>query len=451
MKGLEDRLRERAAAVEERLDELETTVEARREGDDAGFTDEERTEYEALVEELKTIRSDLKRLDERRAASVADWRARRGTDEPTPPEDPAYDGARVTSTGDDPGGPFGSLGEQLQAIANASRGDVDERLYQVAGPTGGSANVGRDAGFLIQDQFAGQLFDAGLEAAELAPRCQTIPIGANADRLSYWYPEKYDRRTGYRWGGVQIYWRAEADTVTAKKPALSEGELKLEELMALAYATERQLEDVTQLEAVYTSAFSEEFAWMLDDAILTGSGSGRPLGILNSNSLVTIAVETGQTATDPVLAENIIKMWGRMPQRFRGDAIWAVNQEIEDYLPSLQIGTGTSGQLVYMPPGGLTGSAYATLQGRPVIPVEQCPALNSVGDICLMSLSQYVLIRKGGLRGSTSMHVRFIYDERTFKWTMRVNGMPKLRTSITPAKATAGRKLSAFVTLAARS
>jgi hypothetical protein len=46
------------------------------------------------------------------------------------------------------------------------------------------------------------------------------------------------------------------------------------------------------------------------------------------------------------------------------------------------------------------------------------------------------------------MHVRFIYDEMTFKWSYDINGQSIVKQPITPYKGT--NTLSPFVTTAAR-
>jgi hypothetical protein len=41
----------------------------------------------------------------------------------------------------------------------------------------------------------------------------------------------------------------------------------------------------------------------------------------------------------------------------------------------------------YLPPGGSRGAPYATLIGRPIIPIEACSALGTEGDIILTDLT----------------------------------------------------------------
>jgi HK97 family phage major capsid protein len=86
--------------------------------------------------------------------------------------------------------------------------------------------------------------------------------------------------------------------------------------------------------------------------------------------------------------------------------------------------------------------------GRPVIPVEYCSTMGSVGDVILMDPSQYLMINKGGLKSATSIHVRFLTDEMTLRFTLRTDGEPTWHSALTPYKGV--NTLSPFVTLAVR-
>ena len=59
------------------------------------------------------------------------------------------------------------------------------------------------------------------------------------------------------------------------------------------------------------------------DALLNGTGAGQPLGILNSNALVSVAKESGQDAAT-ILAENIEKMYARALDPAKCE--WYINQ-----------------------------------------------------------------------------------------------------------------------------
>ena len=342
--------------------------------------------------------------------------------------------------------PFASLGDQLQAIAGHYSGrGTDPRLLAAA--TGGSATVGGDGGFLIQKEYSTDLMKDGFDEGILARQCSSQEVGANADSLEVAYVEETSRATGSRWGGVQVYRAAEADTVTASKPKLGKWELRLEDMMGLAYMTERLLQDAGAMQGVFQEAFTTEFGFKLDDEIFRGNGVGQCLGVLNAPATVSQAKESGQLA-DTVVAENIINMWSRVHPRSRARGSWYYNAELDPQLLTMQIGTGTSAQLVWMRPTGISEAPYGSIYGRPAIPLEYASAKGDVGDICFLDLTQYKLITKGGINQEESIHVRFVNNERAFRWVARVNGMPKLKSALTPYKGAA--TLSSFVTLAAR-
>lgn len=431
-------IQERTDLVAEGRALFEAAEQANRE-----LTDEERTRDDAINARLGLIAGELEREERRRE--------RERTVEALPDNGaPPPNGNGTWTAGRDRAAdrPWASLGEFLQAVARfqSPGGVADPRLFR-AEVSGASSGVPSDGGFLVGSDFSRMLLDRGQEAAVLAPLCATVEIGANSDGLEAPYIDETSRATGSRWGGVQVYRRAEADTVTASRPKFAMFDLRLEDLMAIAYATERLLNDATALESVFTDAFTSEFAWRLDNEILRGSGAGECLGVLTSGALVTVSKETGQPAAS-IVAENIFKMRARLVARSRPRSRWLINQDIEPELATMALSIGTGGVPVYLPAGGLSSDGYDRLYGRPVIPIEQASALGTVGDLSLVDLSEYVLIRKGGIQDAQSIHVRFLYNERTFRWVYRINGAPKWRTALTPANGTDTK--SPFVTLATR-
>lgn len=338
---------------------------------------------------------------------------------------------------------FKTFGEQLMAAYRASMpgGQVDNRLTTRAASGLNESNPS-DGGFLVQQDFVSELLKRTYETGILASKVKKIPISTSANGLKINAVDEDSRANGSRFGGVQTYWEGEADKLAGSKPKFRVLELSLKKLTGLCYATDELLQDTAALESVIRQAFAEEFGFKIDDAILTGTGAGEPLGILNSSSLVTVAKESNQA--EKITVENLIKMWNRVWSRSRNNAVWFINQEIEPYLYTLKIGTTP----VYVPAGGLSEKPYGTLFGRPVIPLEQCSALGEVGDIILADLNQYLLIDKGGINAQSSIHVRFLYDENVFRFIYRVDGQPIWNKPLTPYKGTATQ--SPFVALAKR-
>ena len=75
-------------------------------------------------------------------------------------------------------------------------------------------------------------------------------------------------------------------------------------------------------------------------------------------------------------------------------------------------------------------------------------ALGAKGDIALVDLSQYLLLKKGSAKQDWSMHVEFLTDQMCFRMVLRCNGAPKVNAPLKIKNSTLTR--SPFVTLAAR-
>jgi len=101
-----------------------------------------------------------------------------------------------------------------------------------------------------------------------------------------------------------------------------------------------------------------------------------------------------------------------------------------------------------MPPGGLSGSPYGSLFGRPVIEIEQADTVGDVGDINLVAMSEYKMIDKGGVQSASSIHVRFVNDETVFRMVLRIDGEPSWALPLTPYQSALTQ--SPFVVLEAR-
>lgn len=370
---------------------------------------------------------------------------------------------KVEVTKDEADQPFESLGHQLTAIRKAgSPGSVirEPRLKRcilgaldpvTKAPTGMGETVPSDGAFLVAQEFIPTLLDRVWATAVVYSRCAKQPVGPNFNGFKIPAIDETSRADGSRWGGVRAYWGAEASTLTTSKAALRQISLELQKLQALCYVTDELLEDSVALEGYVNRWFPAEFGFKLDDAVINGDGAGKPLGILNSGGRYTVTKETSQTAAT-IVTNNILKMFTHMFGPSMGNAVWLFNQELLPSLIALTYPIGTAGVLanLYQLPGGpmTPGSPYGTILGRPAIPVEQCAAIGTEGDIIFFDPSQYIVGEKGGLQAASSIHVAFTTDQTAFRWTFRCNGQPIWHNYITPYKGS--NYLSPYVTLAAR-
>lgn len=413
------------------------------------LTSDEQEQYEGLEKEFEAIGRQIE-MEERMRSFESQVDAS-FEDEEEPAIEPASGETRsAQGSAQAQNRVFDSLGEQLRAVMHSSTpgNRIDPRLLQVRAASGLNEANPSDGGFLVQHDFSAELLKNAWEYGILSSRVSTTPLGANSNGMTFLTIDETSRATGSRHGGVQIYWAAEAETKSASKPKFGRMSMHLHKLLGFCYATEEMLEDTIALGSIISEAFRDEFAFVLDDVILTGNGAGKPLGILNSDALVTVPKESAQ-GSGTIDYLNVLKMYARMHPRSLGNAVWLINQACIVQLAQMKLDTGTNEYPVYLPANGAAAAPFGTLFGRPIIPIEQASAPGTIGDIVFADLSQYRMITKDGLKATSSLHVRFLYDEQVFKFTYRCDGQPKMRKAITPYKGS--DTISPFVALATRS
>lgn len=380
---------------------------------------------------------------------------------------PGAGASEVTVTLDAADQKFPNMGDFLKAVQKAGypgaaireprlKRCIEGALDPVTkAPSGLGETVPSDGAFLVAQEFIPTLIDRVYNTSIVYGRCAKQPVGANFNGFKIPAIDETSRADGSRWGGVQAYWAAEAATITSSKPKFRQISVELQKLTGLCYVTDELLEDSVALEGYVNRWFPLEMGFKLDDAIINGDGAGKPLGILNSPALVSQAAETGQAATT-IVTNNVLKIFRRLWAPSWANSVWLINQNTIEQLATLTIPIGTAGALanLFQFPGTAAGpfgaGNYGTMLGRPVIPVEQCASVGTVGDIILADLSQYLVGEKGGMNAATSIHVAFTTDQTAFRFIMRTNGEPVWHSALTPYKGTSDT-LSPYVALATRS
>jgi HK97 family phage major capsid protein len=337
---------------------------------------------------------------------------------------------------------FKSFGEFCMAVQTSKFQKPDPRL-KLANVTSSNESAGEEGGYLVHADYINMALGKIPSEENLIDR--TNQVFTESNRI------KVGSGGATPWGtsGVQAYWESENSQMSESKVAIEENNLKLNKLTVLVPATEELFEDAVGLDAYLRQVVPVRFAHKLNEAIVDGTGAGEPQGILNSTSLITVSKESGQSA-QTIMAENVINMWSRLYGPCQRNALWLVNQDIIPQLFTMTL-EGASGSVpVYMPANGAASDSYATLMGKPVIPIQACKTLGTEGDIILCDLSQYMTaLRVKSFRQEVSMHVWFDWSLMCFKFVMRMTGQPWWASSITPQNSSTS--LSCFVSLQTRS
>jgi HK97 family phage major capsid protein len=456
-------------ALKNKLIELHETakaLQAKADAESRDMTPEELKEMELITAEFDSTEDDIKRR-EKIAAQETKLSASVGrVSKPiTPGEQPMArapaqtdDGlknTRLSTVEERQRWGFRHFGEFAAAVKNAAvhpAQGLDARLIANAAlSTYGSEGVGGDGGFAVPPEWRADIMRMVEGEESLLAMCDQQTASGN----SITFP--IDEATAWQSsGGIQAYWDSEASAMTQSKPQLKDLTCKLSRLTALVPVTDELLEDGAAMGSYVASKAGEKLSFKVTDAIINGTGVGQPLGILNAACTVSVAKETSQTATT-FHADNAVKMMARMPAQSFARSVWLINQDVVPQILRLGFaittaaGTAAGAGALYLAPNGLaTNSPYGTLLGRPIFVTEACATLGTVGDVILADMTKYLaVVKSGGLRSDTSIHLWFDQNTTAFRFVLRMNGQPWLSAAI--ARKSGSNTLSHFVTVATRS
>lgn len=412
------------------------------------LTEDEQTKFDAHLAKAKSIDAQIER-EEMLAAQEAGMGT--GRNRGTAMEVP--DGATI-EVGDhqllqDPNRGFRSFGEFAQLVRGRgmSGGQLDERLaineasFRAATPsTFGNEATGEDGAFAIPPGFSTSIWQLSLSEDSLLPLTDNTEIS----NLGMAFPK--DETTPWGTDGVRAYWGNEAGAMNATKPKLGVQNMRLNKLHVLVPMTDELLRDAPALGSYLQPLAGRSIRWKTNEAIFNGNGDGQPLGAaLNTGPAIVIAKESGQ-ATGTLQPINLAKMIARLPEGSFERSFWMINQDVLPYLFTLTLGNYP----IYLPPTeGMKGNPYGMLLGRPIRVSQHAASFSSEGDIQLHDLSYYrTITQAGGIETATSMHLYFDAGATAFRFTFRVDGAPKLKSAINPAKGS--NTMSPFVLLGAR-
>ena len=448
------------------------------------LTDDNRTERDTVLADLDTVTKDIDA--EKRALELA------ALDTPDPDEldpdmrgitvedQPVYRGTQASAFGQqmadvaavtDPNGIRGldvkesrtrleentkralTLIEKRQGKP-ASRDFVDKSMRPLfseenrAAGSGMIQGVGSEGGFLLQSETSIDLMTSGFNNSEVLKRCNRRTL-TGSESLEIVGLDEVNRADGSRGGGVRVYNDAELSQITASSTKFQKIKLAPERLTGMYYASDKILMNATFLGQEMRQLFTEEFAFKSQDLVMEGTGAGQALGLKVCDCKVDVSKESGQEA-DTIVSQNILNMIMRFNIRGgSGNVVWLGNRNIYKTLREMTYAIGTGGEMarMYLPPaiGGTTGS----MEGYPVVFIEQAETLGDAGDLWLCDFSQYLCVDYGDINEASSIHFKFDYSQTTFRFVYYFDGQPRLVSPITPFKGT-GSTVSPFVRIEAR-
>jgi len=150
-------------------------------------------------------------------------------------------------------------------------------------------------------------------------------------------------------------------------------------------------------------AFAAEMRRLLDQGYtdlvaqqtITGSGSSSPTGIftaLDANTNVEVVVGTDGAFSAP----DVLKVWKSLPERYRANATWVMNVDVENEIRSFAAGADSAYYTVDLAAGGI-----GTLFGRPIRTTDYAPEFTgttgAANILVVGDFSNFVVAQRAGM------------------------------------------------------
>jgi HK97 family phage major capsid protein len=323
-------------------------------------------------------------------------------------------------------------------------------------PSGQNISTDAEGNWLVPDSIAQNIW-SNMEAApgSILPQTVQFTTSGNNQKIPRIFESSRKAGDGKRFGGIQTYWLDEADEFTSTKFKTGKMQMDLHKLGALVYFTEELLSDEGfNVEGFIKRWVPEAINFAVAESFITGNGVGKPLGVLNSDALITIPALTKAGAAQTnhtILHWNISELYWKNINRSK--ASFYAHPDLLQQLEFMYFNDDSTNQRpIYLPANQVNQGPFGTLYGRPVIPYEFMQDFGSKGDIANIDWSAYATLRKAGANGGVnfaeSIHVRFLFEETAFRFSTRIDGRPLW--SSTKEDLNGDTRRSPFVTLASR-
>lgn len=405
-----------------------------------GLSAEQQASFDKLEAEANQLTASIERLS---ALESAEATAGRRT-EANPTASQRIEGGADRRSAD-PWAGFAGPEEFYRSVRGTEYNQHDPRLDALRSAAGANQHGEHSQyGYLAPPQLSADLLASIDELdpyEDLSALCNVEPSGAAIVH--------FDRDEYLPWStsGVTARRRDEADAMTAQKTTKpTKASLEPHGLFVYVEATDELLADAPRMMNRLTVQSANAIVHKQNTEILEGTGVGQMVGILTSanTALISIAKVSGQAA-DTVVKGNIDGIWNRVTPRAKRRGFWMCGAGVLSAIEGITQGNTN----LFMPAGGITELGLARLRGRPVIESEYLPELGEENDLVFVDLQAYKIIERQGLEYATSMHILFDKAMQAFRWTKRINGMPRIATAIARNKAT-NYSMSPFVRLEAR-
>jgi len=266
-----------------------------------------------------------------------------------------------------------------------------------------------DDASLIPEEFVPTLLELEQEPATLMDQVTQVPT--RTGELTY---PRLVQTDANEYGGIVADWINEGTTKPETEPTFDQVVITTHELAAYTEVTERFLSrSAIPIEPMLARLFRKRLRDFIDDAIWSGSGTGRPLGIINTTSIRTVARKTA----NQVNPEDLDDLEFALRWYHRGRGMYVMHDTALKFIVKLR--DGENRPLYRADP---SAPHVRLLNGFNFDVQNRGPNLGNSGDIGFGLLSEYIMPMEEEITMARSEHFKFQTNRIAFKVFAVVGG-----------------------------
>jgi HK97 family phage major capsid protein len=267
--------------------------------------------------------------------------------------------------------------------------------------------IGTDSegGYLVPDEFERTIIEA-LREENIFRQIAKVIQTATGDRK---IPLASTKGTAC--------WIDEEGAYTESDDSFGQISLGAYKLGTLIKVSEELLKDsVFDLESYISSEFARRIGAAEEEAFITGNGTGKPIGILNSTGGADVGVTAA--ATGAFTVDELISLYYSLKAPYRKKAIWLMNDSTVQAIRKLKDGNG---QYLWQP--SLVAGTPDTIFGNPVKTSQYMPTLAaSAKGVAFGDFGYYWVADRQGREFKRLDEIYAINGQVGFRGSQRLDG-----------------------------
>jgi HK97 family phage major capsid protein len=325
----------------------------------------------------------------------------------------------------------GTKNNSIRTFANwlmaVVRGDHDT-LKNYALKDGVTNTTGEAGGYLVPPNFIDSVMSLAAEGAIVRPRAMKVPLPCDVPALNQYGSTTPSGGVSNYFGGMQWSWGDADETISETSGDFYNIHMEIIELKGVTSIANSMLRSVRGLDTYFTRMIGEGVGYMEDYAYMRGSGVGEPLGVYNSDALLSYTLAGSEELT----MEDVEGMVGNLVNGGNANAVWVCNQHLRGEL---------AGIVTYVQ--GIEQSLVTgTLAGLPIIFSDKLPATLNAGGLLLADFSKYLVGPMNAVEILFDPNAYFTKNKAGLRIVCYTNGTPWMRGTV---KTSSSTYASAFI------